>query len=96
MGRVTVCPKDNTLAVDYVLPPAAGVPALEQLRKERGRYFRPGTDLTTIRRDAARALLVRGFLAEPKLVLNGTPVAGPFTKMAVDGVIWWRVPIAEP
>jgi hypothetical protein len=96
MGRVTVCPRDGTLAVDYVLPPAHGVPSLEKLQKEQGRFFRPGVDLRNIRRDAARTLLVRGLVAEPKLTLNGAPVPGPFTRLTLDGVTWWRVPIAEP
>jgi len=111
-GRVTVRPTVNTLEVDYHLPPAAGDRGVEilqadakagkhgglpQYESKLTKYFRPGVDVTRARRDSARAVLVTGFQGQPKVVLNGQPLPGPFEKMTSGGKTWYRIPIViEP
>ncbi|MHB9131952.1 MAG: hypothetical protein ACYDBB_12830 [Armatimonadota bacterium] len=93
MARVTVRPKEQTLWVDYHLPPDS-LPNLVKLQQEQGRFFYPGVNLKTLRRDSARALLVSGF-TNPVLILNGKRVPGPFPQQRIEGKIWYRIPIAE-
>ena len=107
LARITVCPREDALWVDYCVPPPEGDRAVAQLQEEgnRGartgyageypmsRYFRPGVDVRQARRDSARALLVTGLEAPPKVVLNGMPLGRPCAKLTMDGAVWFRVPI---
>ena len=108
-GRITVCPKQNTIWVDYCLPPPEGDRAAELLQQDvRGgatvgesnvnprqkRFFRPEVDVRNARRDSARALLVTGLAVPPKVLLNGELLAGPFPTFSAGDRTWFRIPIA--
>ncbi|MHB9026629.1 MAG: hypothetical protein ACYC7E_21055 [Armatimonadota bacterium] len=109
-ARVTARPRQNTLWVEYVLPPLDGDRALERLQAD-GRagkiagvypveqkisfYLRPDIDVRNNRRDAARALLVSGVARPPAVILNGQPLRAPIEKLSLDGKVWYRVPVAE-
>lgn len=108
-ARITARPRENTLWVDYYLPPPEGDRALEMMQEDarQGKiagvypveqkmsfYMRPGYDVRNMRRDSARALLVSGVEKEPTLILNGKPVSGPFEKLSIEGKSWYRVIVA--
>jgi len=92
-GRVTVCPKENTLWVDYHLPPPEGERGVELLQQERPEFFRPGVDVKLARKQSARALLVGGMEQTPNVILNGRPLRGPFARLTVEGKTFLRIPI---
>jgi hypothetical protein len=105
--RITVRPKENALWVDYHLPPPEGDRGAELLQEDaraskRGgaevearlsHYFRPDVDLRNARAQSARALLVTGLEAPPKVVLNGKTLGLPCAKLTMNGAVWLRVPI---
>lgn len=103
MARVTVQPGENTLRVDYALPPPDGVPGIEALWKAHPRWFARGegapkpqiTDPALARARAARALFVMGFDGPPTVTRNGAPLRDPLAAFTLNGRTWYRVPIAE-
>ncbi len=50
LARVTVRPREGRLWVDYALPTARSLRALEKFQRERPQFFRPGVDLREARR----------------------------------------------
>ncbi len=109
-ARITARPQEDTLWVDYYLPPPGGDRALEMLQEDarQGKiagvypveqklsyYFRPDYDVRNMRRDSARAILVSGVDKEPTVILNGERLSGPFQKLSLEGKSWYRIIIAE-
>jgi len=108
-GRITVCPKTNTLSVDYQLPPPEGDLGLELLQADAkkglhggpkeweaplSQFFRADYDVANARKDSARALLVTGTKGAPTIILNGKPLADPVATLTRAGTTWYRIPMA--
>ncbi|MBT4822614.1 MAG: hypothetical protein HN742_15880 [Lentisphaerae bacterium] len=98
-GRITIRPKENTLWVDYHLPPPEGDLGVELLQADArkglhgghpdyeaplSRFFRPGVDVRLARKQSSRALLVAGLSQPPTVYLNKQALSGPFQTIS-DG-----------
>ena len=108
-ARVTVRPKQNTVWVDYYLPPPEGDAGVELLQADARKglhgghpdyeaplsaFFRPDVDVRLARRESARALLVTGLSTTPTVYVNDQAVPPPFASASAAGRTWIRVPIA--
>ena len=94
MARVAVKAGDGMLWVDYALPGPEGCPGLVLLQAEQPDLFRAGVDVKTLRAQSCRALLVEGMEGQPKVILNGEPLAEPIARFSNGQKTWYRVPIA--
>lgn len=100
LARVVIRPGENRLWVEHVLPPPEGDRAEEKLRAENAgyanrRYFPLGNDPGIARRESARALLVCGLNADPKVEFNGRPLPGPFPQFTAQGRTWRRIALPD-
>ncbi|MFP4028179.1 MAG: hypothetical protein ACLFWL_10340 [Candidatus Brocadiia bacterium] len=109
-GRITVQPSENTLWIDYRLPPPGGDAGAELLQvgaragEHAGvykvepylkKFFREGIEVTHARETSARHLLVQTEGERPRVFVNGRQLEGVLARIEVDGEFWYRVPIAE-
>jgi len=108
-GRVVVCPKKDTIWVDYRLPPPEGEPGVVRLQEDAkkglhggpkeweaplSQFFRPDYDVRNANRDSTRWLLVSGTAGPPKVILNGKPLAGEVATIKEGNRTWYRIRIA--